>query len=91
MNQFECTYQGSFDDVHEIMGNRFTILEHKENHQTHYLKVQVSNEFSNNQFLNLLMQKVEVGSFNEVIPRMDDIFIRVVENDSKTNPQTEIQ
>jgi hypothetical protein len=31
------------------------------------------------------MQKVTTQSFNEVIPSMDDIFIRVVQNDA-TNP-----
>lgn len=81
LNQFECTYEGSFNDVKELIDPKFKILEHKEIHERHYLKAEVSDDFSNNQFLNLLMQKVKINSFNEVIPSMDDIFIRVVEND----------
>ena len=82
LNQFECTYQGSFSDVKGLMDSKFRLLEHIENSKEHYLKAELSNDFSNNDFLSLLMQKVKIISFNEVIPSMDDIFIRVVQNDS---------
>jgi ABC-2 type transport system ATP-binding protein len=83
LNQFECTYQGAFEDVKNLVDSKFKLLEHKENHTTHYLKAELSNDYSNNAFLALLMQQVKIISFNEVIPSMDDIFIRVVENDIK--------
>ncbi len=81
LNQFECTYQGSFNDVKDLIDTKFKLLAHNENETSNYIKAELDPAFSNNEFIKLLMQKVNISAFNEVIPSMDDIFIRVVEND----------
>jgi ABC-2 type transport system ATP-binding protein len=86
LHQFECAYQGEFADIDRLASDNFSILEHVENPERKYLKVELHNNYSNNEFLSLLMKKVTIRSFNEVIPSMDDIFIRVVQNDA-TNPK----
>src|SRR3989339_913339 len=78
--QFECTYQGSYTEAAQIIHGKAEIIEHKENHQVHYLKAELNPGIENNEFLTLMMQKVKITSFSEVIPSMDDIFIRVVKN-----------
>lgn len=78
-NMIECQYQGNFEEVNKLIKNKINIIEHKQNHTTHYLKGELSE--SNNDFANLLLAKAELVSFNEVIPSMDDIFIKVVQND----------
>ncbi len=78
--QFECTYEGNFSDAARIIQNQAVIIEHHENHLTHYLKAELNTGVASNDFLMAMMQKVKISSFNEVIPRMDDIFIRVVKN-----------
>jgi ABC-2 type transport system ATP-binding protein len=78
-NQFECTYEGSFQTAASIIEQKATILKHIENHRTHYLKAELNNQVSNNEFLSALMSRITITSFNEVVPSMDDIFIKVVE------------
>lgn len=82
-NFFECQYHGNFDMVNSLVEDKIKVISHKKNHKTHYLKGELNTIQSNNEFLNLLLPKVEVASFNEVMPTMDDIFIKVVEEDKK--------
>jgi ABC-2 type transport system ATP-binding protein len=79
-NQFECTYEGDFQKAASVVNQKSTLLEHRENHKTHYLKAELHSNVGNNEFLTSLMEKVKITSFNEVIPSMDDIFIKVVES-----------
>ncbi len=78
-NQFECTYAGDFNAAASVISQKSILLEHRENHVTHYLKAELNPSVSNNEFLTALINKVTITSFNEVIPSMDDIFIKVVE------------
>jgi len=80
-NLIECKYSGDYQKINEIIEGKIKVLEHSENHNLHYLKGELEGINKNNEFLNLLMKEVNIASFNEVIPSMDDIFIKVVEND----------
>lgn len=82
-NFFECQYHGNFDIVNSLIEDKIKVISHKKNHGTHYLKGELNTIKTNNEFLNMLLPKVEVTSFNEVMPTMDDIFIKVVEDDKK--------
>jgi ABC-2 type transport system ATP-binding protein len=80
-NLIECHYQGNFAKVNELINGKMEVLEHRENHHTHYLKGKLLDNENNNDFLNTLLPEVTFTSFNEVIPSMDDIFIKVVNDD----------
>jgi len=80
-NLVECQYQGDFNKVNALLAGKMEVMEHRENHTSHYLKGELINSLKNNDFMKMLLPEVTVTSFNEVIPSMDDIFIRVVEND----------
>lgn len=88
LHQFECSYQGEFANIDRLASDKFRILEHVENPEHKYFKVELHNDYTNNEFLSQLMQEVTIRSFNEVIPSMDDIFIRVVQNDASNLNQT---
>ncbi|MBI9065807.1 MAG: ATP-binding cassette domain-containing protein [Salinivirgaceae bacterium] len=81
-NMFECNYEGDYEKVSSLVENKLQIIEHKQNHSMHYLKAEFSGDETNNDFLNLLIPNVKIVSFNEVVPTMDDIFIKVVEKNN---------
>ncbi len=80
-NLFECTYNGNFNKVEALINGKIKVMEHRENHNLHYLKGELTELQNNNEFMNLILPEVNIASFNEVIPKMDDIFIKVVEED----------
>lgn len=80
LNQFEFSYIGSYNMVENIMQN-FTdinVLGHSKNELNNYLKVELINIENQKLLLNQLINSVHLVSFNEIIPKMDDIFIKVV-------------
>lgn len=80
-NLIECHYEGDFAKVNALIDGTIKIMEHQENSKSHYLKGELINKVSNNDFIKMLLPETNLTSFNEVIPSMDDIFIKVVEND----------
>ncbi|VAW15324.1 ABC transporter, ATP-binding protein [hydrothermal vent metagenome] len=83
-NIFEVTYKGDFDKLRSSLSKRFKILEHTENNQANSLKVQYLNGNSNNDLLNTLLPFAEIISFKELIPSMNNVFIKVVESANKS-------
>lgn len=80
LNQFEFSYIGSYNMVENIMQN-FTdinVLGHSKNELNNYLKVELINIENQKLLLSQLINSVHLVSFNEIIPKMDDIFIKVV-------------
>jgi ABC-2 type transport system ATP-binding protein len=82
-NIFEIKYRGNFNEVSKAFGLKVTILEHNENEQANQLKVRYLNGNSNNQLIQALMPVVEIVSFEEIIPGMNDVFITAVEESNK--------
>ncbi|MDA3890431.1 MAG: ATP-binding cassette domain-containing protein [Salinivirgaceae bacterium] len=78
-NLIECQYNGDFQRVSALIEGKINIIEHRQNHTTHYLKGELNQ--TNNEFVSLILPEATLTSFNEVVPSMDDIFIKVVEND----------
>jgi ABC-2 type transport system ATP-binding protein len=79
-NVFEVTYKGDIQDVQKIMGNAFSILEHEETARENNIRIQHLNGHNSNDLIRLLLNAVEIVSFREVIPSMNDVFIRVVKS-----------
>ncbi len=78
-NIFEVNYRGDFGSVSRALDNRFKILGHSDSEKVSHLKVQYDNGNSNNILLNALMQVAEIVSFEEIIPGMNDVFIKAVQ------------
>ncbi len=89
LNIYEIRYHGDFSAVDRALGNRFKILEHSEVKKENHLRVQHMNGGPNNQLLQLLLPVAEIVSFEEMIPRMNDVFIQAVQDSD--NHKTQLQ
>lgn len=86
-NTFEITYKGESGNLHEKLGSHFEILGHDADSHLKQLKVRFLNGNSNNDLLKILMNQFEIVSFRETIPSMNDVFIRVVEENNRETKQ----
>ena len=85
-NKFEIQYQGDFKHVLNQLEKDFDILEHDEtNNKFNQLIIQHKNSIPNNELLQFLMKEVEIVGFRELIPSMNEVFIKVVEHANSTN------
>ncbi len=66
----------------------FVIKNINKNHEFYEIQIEVSLESDNNALISNLISLGEIVSFNEIIPSMNDVFIKVVES---TNQQAEIK
>ncbi|MCL3781680.1 ABC transporter ATP-binding protein [Prolixibacteraceae bacterium JC049] len=78
-NTFEVSFKGAIGDVSNALVGDFEILDHTEGKRFDSIRVKHLNGTSNNELLTRLTPNVEIVSFSEVIPSMNDIFIRAVE------------
>ncbi len=82
-NIFDIKYSGDFSKVDKALGQKYQIIGHSESEKENTLKVQYLNGKSNNDLLHALMPAAEIRSFEEVIPSMNDVFIKAVEESNK--------
>ena len=80
MNLFKIRYRGEFEKINQTLGNSFKIVNHSEEEKENHLTVQYLNGNSNNKLLEALMPVTEIIAFEEVIPSMNDVFIKAVED-----------
>lgn len=86
-NIFEIKYRGDFEKVSKALSNQITVLNHAENGKANQIKVQFDSVKSNNDLIQSMMPVAEIISFEEIIPSMNDVFIRAVEEaNRKTAP-----
>ena len=67
--------------------SEYQIQSIKKIHEFHEIEINVTGKSDNNRLISELLHVGEIVSFNEVIPSMNDVFIKVVES---TNNPTEI-
>ncbi|WP_297086948.1 ATP-binding cassette domain-containing protein [uncultured Draconibacterium sp.] len=82
-NTFDIKYRGDFNKVDLALGTDYNIISHNESEKENTLKVQYLNGNSNNNLLSAIMPVAEVLSFEELIPSMNDVFIKAVEESNK--------
>ncbi|MEN8117081.1 MAG: ATP-binding cassette domain-containing protein [Bacteroidota bacterium] len=82
-NIFDIKYRGEFDKIDHVLGHNYKIISHSEDKKENNLTVQYLNGDSNNELLMVLMPVAEILSFEEVIPSMNDVFIKAVEESNK--------
>jgi ABC-2 type transport system ATP-binding protein len=75
---FQIEYQGQLPadfEAEDLANTDYQILENKDN----CLKIKVDNDAASNRLLNYLMQNgVYIRSFNEILPSLNEIFIKKV-------------
>ena len=78
-NLFEVTYRGSANDLLGRLDGRVELLESNERVTgLHTLKLHAKDEGQIREVVGLINQTVELRSFTEMIPSMNDLFIRAV-------------
>ncbi len=82
-NIFEIKYRGGFDEITQAIGAQYKIIDHSETARENHLRVQFLNGNSNNELLKSLMPVAEIIAFEEVIPSMNEVFIKAVEKANK--------
>ena len=77
-NTYNISFTGELEKIKENLPKDVEILEHQSGKEFESLRLRLNNGTSSNQLLGQLLPHVEIISFNEIIPTMNDIFIRVV-------------
>ncbi len=78
-NIFDVRYRGEFKDVDLALGTDYHIIEHMESEKENTIKVQHLNGNTNNELIKKLIPAAEIIAFEEIIPSMNDVFIKAVE------------
>jgi ABC-2 type transport system ATP-binding protein len=81
-NTFDVTYKGSLAEIEQSLGREYEILAHNEGARVSELTIKHLNGGSNNELLVRIAPHVEIVSFNERIPSMNEVFIKVVESNN---------
>ncbi len=84
-NIFEIFYTGFEQDIQSLVNGNFEMIDTGKDEDASFAKIKV-NEGSQNDLLKQLIPHMEILSFNEIIPSMNDIFIqRVAEANQSKN------
>lgn len=84
-NTYEINYRGNASSLISLEKDNFDILEHNTEKYIKQLKIKLINDKSNNDLLKNVMNEFDIVSFNEIIPSMNEVFIKVVEQSNREN------
>jgi len=83
---FEVGYRGSVSSLKSVIGSEYELLKEWDEKYMKKATIKVIKETRENRLLSQLMPSVEVLSLNELIPSMNDIFIKMVQgSNSESN------
>ena len=80
---FEMVLEGDHQSLETDLNSHFSLLESKEVEQGQLLRVKMDANFSPNDVLNMSMKHGQLHYFKELLPSMNDIFIKMVESQTK--------
>ncbi|MBN2347890.1 MAG: ATP-binding cassette domain-containing protein [Bacteroidales bacterium] len=78
-NIFEIQYIGLPENLEHAINNSFEVLENKSEREINLAKIKIDDKKSSNELLSKLIPHVQIKSFKELIPGMNEIFIKAVE------------
>lgn len=76
---YEVAYKGEPSVIKNALNGNYEINHEEERQEHHVVRVTANEKGATNQLLNTLIPHAEIVSFKELIPSMNDIFIKVVE------------
>ncbi|PLX19274.1 MAG: ABC transporter ATP-binding protein [Marinilabiliales bacterium] len=77
-NTYEISYNGDTDKLEKSLNEHYEIVEKSKVNGNNSIKVKLLHQTNENELLSLIIPAVEIISFNEIIPSMNDVFIKVV-------------
>jgi len=84
-NTYEITYNGDPEKLKLKLPAEYELQKNNSTNGSFISRIKTKDKADTNKLLSNLIKLVEIHSFNEVIPNMNDVFIRVVED---TNAKT---
>lgn len=82
---YEISYAGNPEKFRQSLNSKYELLEQTERKGIYSAKIKTLHDSADNELLSLLLPQVHVTSFNEVLPSMNDIFIKAVESSNQKN------
>ncbi|NLB26148.1 MAG: ABC transporter ATP-binding protein, partial [Bacteroidales bacterium] len=84
-NIFEIVYRGEPADLYGVLEGRYKILDRFTSNNSNRVTVQNTIKDAGNQLLKEIIPIVDIVTFREIIPGMNDVFIKAVEEDNPSN------
>jgi ABC-2 type transport system ATP-binding protein len=84
-NVYTICYSGDPAKLSSGLSSSYQLLSNTEENHLHYASIKTPTEDSDNRLIKELISLVDIVSFNELIPSMNDVFIRVVEETNRKN------
>jgi len=78
-NSFKIAYKSAEGNLTAILKNGYEVVEQWQDGDIKKAKIRIKNNDNPNDLLKALIPHIEIHSFNEILPSMNDIFIRKVE------------
>ncbi|OFX20972.1 MAG: ABC transporter ATP-binding protein [Bacteroidetes bacterium GWA2_31_9b] len=83
-NIYEVSFHGEPEKLSNSLNEHYELTEQTKLNGKNAVRIKLLHETNKNELLSLIIPSVEILSFNEVMPSMNDIFIKVVnENKNK--------
>jgi ABC-2 type transport system ATP-binding protein len=82
-NIYEITFNGEAQKLESALNRHYKIIEHKKINGYNGVRVKLLHQTNENELLSLILPAVEIISFNELVPSMNDVFIKVVNENKK--------
>jgi len=82
-NIYEISYSGYYDKLLTTLTSNFELMSQNKTGDITTITIKLIEDITTNQLLKHLMESGNIVSFNEVLPSMNDIFIKVVEDTKK--------
>lgn len=77
-NVYEVRFNGHPISLANGLWGPYELLESKKEDDHHYAKIKIADEMQTNHLLQSLINEVQVTGFNELMPSMNEIFIKLV-------------
>jgi ABC-2 type transport system ATP-binding protein len=81
-NIYDIAYRGELDVQGHVLAGKYNILSNEQNGNGNKLSIQYPDGSNSRELIRDLVEHVEIVSFNEVIPSMNEVFIKVVKQNS---------
>ena len=78
-NIYELSFTGNAEKLKHGLSKDFELVSLNANNDLYHAKIMAINPTPNNKIVSELIPLIEIHSFNELIPSMNDVFIRIVE------------
>jgi len=77
-SEYEVVFDGEVNLLTATLSSQYKIVEHIKQNGQSIVRIKLMNDFSTNDLMKLLLSAGALKSFNERVPKMNEIFIRVV-------------